>query len=141
MGETELNQQEGHEPVIHVLERGTVQFEHIDLDPIGGEVIQQRFDELAWVVVVIERAVNQVHPDDAEGLLLKDVLLVPHPNMKHDIAVRAAWGDLKADAHPAMRFIGALEIAGCDRIGEDEKGGAVATLTGETLDQELILVV
>ena len=41
VGEAEFDEHERHEAVIHVMKRGAVQFQHIDFDAVGGEVIEE----------------------------------------------------------------------------------------------------
>ena len=71
------------------------------------QVVEQRLDQLLGLVVEEERAVEQVHADDAERLLLQRVLRVEHADVDDDLAVVVARVRLEADAHPAVALVGA----------------------------------
>ena len=77
-------------------------------------------------VAVVEGAVDEVHADDAERLLLQHGLLVPHADVQDDVVGRLLGMDLEADAHPAVGLVVALEALGRDGVGEDEEGRAAA---------------
>ena len=69
--EPELHQLERHQPVVDAAELDAVELDHVDLDAAGGQPVEQALDELVRLVVLEERAVQQVHADDAERLLLQ----------------------------------------------------------------------
>ena len=70
-----------------------LELDHVDLDPPGGQPVEQALDQLLRLVVLEERAVQQVDADDAERLLLQRRLGVEHPHVQDDLARprRAAW--------------------------------------------------
>ena len=69
VGEAAVDEVERHQPVVDLGERRAAEPEHVDLDPVGGEVVEEGRDELAWILVIVARAVDEVHADNAEGLL------------------------------------------------------------------------
>ena len=56
-------------------------------------------------LVVVERAVDQVHAEHAQGLLLARVLLVPHPRVDDDLRRPRARLRLEPDAQPALPLL------------------------------------
>ena len=68
-----------------------------------------------------ERAVEQVHADDAQRLLLQRVFGVEHAHVDDDLAVLVARVGLESHAHPAVALVGPLEVARRDRVGEREE--------------------
>jgi hypothetical protein len=136
-----LHQVERHEPVVDLLKRGSGELQHVDLDPVGAEVVLERLDQLAEVVAVVEGAVDEVGADDAEGLLLEDRLLVPHPacrTISLGSPLGSAWK--RNPSQPWASFV-ALVVAGRHRVREHEEIGPVPPGGREPLDQELVLVV
>lgn len=72
-----------------------------------------------------ERAVNQVHADDAQRFLLFQIGVVQHPYVNEDFVRRCAGLALKTHPQPSMTLGARLETLGGDRVGEGEKGGVV----------------
>ncbi len=138
-GEPMLDELERHEPVVHLLKAGPGELDHVDLDPLGGQVIHERGDEVV-LAVEVERGVNEIDPDDAERLLLLEVLLVQHPDVDEDLrGLRAGLG-LEADAHPAMGLARMKLAVRGDGIGKDEEAGGLAALGVEPLAHQVVLV-
>ena len=94
----------------------------------GAEAVEQRLEQRLRVVVQEARAVDEVHADDAERLLLERVLDVEHAHVDDDLVVGAVGSRLELDAHPAVAFVVAAEAARGNRVGEREERGAVAAL-------------
>ena len=69
--QAELHQLQAHQAVVDVAELDARELDHVDLDALGGQVVEQRFDQLLGLVVHEERAVEQVDADDAQRLLLQ----------------------------------------------------------------------
>ena len=139
--EAVLDQEERHQAVVHVREGGPREAQHVDLDPVHAEVVAQGLDQLREVLAVVEGPVDEVDPDDAQGLLLEHGLLVPHPHVEHDLAWLALRLGLEPEAQPAVGLVGPLVVARGHRVREHEEVGAVAARRREPLDEELILVV
>ena len=70
--EAELHELQRHQPVVHAAELDAAELDHVDLDAAGGQPVEEALDELVRLVVQEEGAVEQVHADDAERLLLRD---------------------------------------------------------------------
>ena len=90
---------------------------------------------------MVERAEEQVHPDDPERFLLVDVRFVEHPHMNDDLTRLAARLRLETHPQPSVRFVMLLETARRHRIGENKKGAYAAELLVQSLDQQLVFVV
>ena len=84
---------------------------------------------------------NEVDAKNAERLLLNEVCLVEHAHVEDDVAERRARGVLKAQAHPAVRFVVAPEAAGGHSIRKDEELTFRADRGIKAFDEELDLVI
>ena len=140
-GQPELHELQGHHAVVDVAELDPRELDHVDLDALGREAVEQRFDDQIGLVMQGERREQQVDADDAERLLLERVLVVEHAHVDGDLAVLVARMRLVLDAHPAVALVGALEAARRDRVGEGEEGRVVAALDAQPLEVEIVLVV
>ena len=87
------------------------EFDHVDLDPFGGQIVEQRFQHQLRLVMQEESRVEQVYADNPQGFLLQAIFVVQHADMNDDLAVLIARMRLKFHAHPAVAFVGALKIA------------------------------
>ena len=122
-------------------ELDALELDHVDLDPAGGQPVEQALDEPLGLVVVEERAVQQVDADDAERLLLQRRLGVEHPHVQDDLAGLVARVRLELHAHPAVALVAAAVAARDHRVGEGEERGLVAALVAEPVQVELELAV
>ena len=86
-------------------------------------------------------AVDEIHADDAERLLLRGVLEIEHAHVDHDLLARAAGLGLKLHAHPAVTLVVAAEAARRHRVREREERGLFAALRAEALEVQALLVV
>ncbi len=139
--QAELDELERHQPVIHATELDAAELDHVDLDPAGGQLVQQALDQPLRLVVLEERAVQQVHPDDAQCLLLCPGLDVQHPHVHDDLARLVVRLGLELHAHPAVAFVTAPEAARHHRVSEREEAARVAALITEPVDVELEFLV
>ena len=139
--EPELHELERHQPVVDRAELDALHLDHVDLDAPGGQPVEQALDQALGLVVLEERAVQQVHPDDAERLLLQRGLVVEHPDVQDDLARLVARVRLELHAHPAVALVAAAVAAGDHGVGEGEERRVVAALVAEPLEVELELVV
>ena len=137
----ELHELQGHEPVVDAAELDAPEADHVDLDPVGVQAIEQALDEDLGLVMLEERAVQKVDADDPEGLLLQRSLNVEHAQVQGDLARLVVRVGLELDAHPAVALVAAPETPGHDGVGEGEEGGAVTTRVAEPVDVEGELVV
>ena len=137
----QLDELERHQPVVHAAELDAAELDHVDLDPADGQPVQQALDQPLRLVVLEERAVQQVHPDDAERLLLQPGLDVEHPHVHDDLAGLVVRLGLELHAHPAVAFVAAPVAARHHRVGEREETARVAALLTEPLDVELEFLV
>ncbi len=141
VGEFVAHEVERHEAVVDRPKGGAAHLEHVHLDALGADVVQKRFDQLLGSFAEIKRAVDQVGPDDAQRLLLEDVIFVPHADVDHDLAGRAVRVGLKTHAQPAVAFVGAFVVSRGDGVGEHKERRVVATLLPEALDEQRVFVV
>ena len=129
-----------HQPVVDSGVGRAGELDHVHLHPRRREIFVKRGDQFLRLVI-IERAVNQVHPDDAERLLLLDVGFIEHPHVDDDLARLAPRLRLETNPEPAVRFVMLLETARRDRVGENKKSALVADLLVEPLDQQIVFVI
>jgi hypothetical protein len=92
LGKAELHQLEAHEAVVHVAEFDARELDHVDLEALGGQVVEQRFDELLGLVVQKERTVQQVDTHDAQGFLLQAGFAIEHAHVQDDLAGSSSRG-------------------------------------------------
>jgi hypothetical protein len=97
----------------------------VDLQALGREVVQQRFQHELRFVVQEKSRIQQIHSDNSQGLLLLAVLMIKHPHMDNDLAIFIARMGLELHTHPAMAFVGAVIVACRYSIGERKKGGGL----------------
>ena len=139
--QAQLHQPQAHHAVVDVAERDARELDHVDFDAPRGEVVEQRLDELVGLVIEEERAVEQVHADDAQRFLLQGVFGVEHPHVEDDLAVLVARMGLEPHAHPAVALVGALEVARRNGVGEHEERGRVAAALAQPAEVQCVLVV
>ncbi len=137
----ELDQLQRHQPVIHAPELDAAELDHVDLDAADGQLVEQGLDQPLRLVVVEERAVQQVHSDDAERLLLQIGLFVEHPHVHDDLAGLIVRLGLELDPHPAVALVAAPVAARHHRVGEREEAVRVAALVVQPLHVEVELMV
>ena len=138
-GEAVLDELEGHEAIVDLLEAGAGEFNHVDLDALGSEAVDKRCDEGA-LAVEIKGGVNEIDADDAEGLLLLVIFLIEHANVDEDLGGLGAGLGLEANAHPTVGFAGLEMAARGDGIGEYEEACGIAAPGFEAFEHELVLV-
>src|SRR5262249_29663667 len=126
-----------HDAVVDVAKFDSAELEHVDLDPPGGEIIEQRFHELLRDVAKEKRAIAKIHADDAEGFLLGRGFFVEHADVHHDLAGLIVDATLKLDSHPAMAFGRAAIAPRHDRVCEREKRSALTAIDAEPLHVEI----
>ena len=123
--QAELHELQGHEPVVDAAELDPPEADHVDLDPVGVQAVEQVLDQDFGFVVFEERSVEEVDADDAERLLLERCLDVEHAQVQGDLTRLVVRVGLELDAHPAVALVAAPEAAGDDGVGEGEERGAV----------------
>ena len=137
----ELDQLERRQPVVHAAELDAAELHHVDLDAADGQLVEQGLDQPLRLVVVEERTVEQVDPDDAERLLLQVGLFVEHPHVHDDLAGLVVRLGLELHAHPAVALVAAPVTTRHDRVGEREEAVGVAALLVQPLHVEVKLMV
>src|SRR6202022_3097809 len=112
--------------VVHVGEERPGEINHVDLDTARGQTVRQRANKSVLIVNVMESAKDQVNADNAQSLLLEDILFVRHSDVQNDVARRCLGRSLEPHPHPTVTFIRAFEALGCPRIGKNEKRATYA---------------
>jgi len=68
VGQPLLHQLQAHEPVVHAVEGGTRELDHVHVDaPRARELIHERADEGLRLRMTVVRAVDQIDAQHAEG--------------------------------------------------------------------------
>src|SRR6201984_3904084 len=101
--------------------------DHVDFEPIQSKIIGQRLDKFVLIGEVIKSAIDQIDAADSQGLLLKNIFFVPHPDVHHDVAWLRIRLTLKSDSHPAMAFVRAFEISSGPRVAKNKKLRVIAS--------------
>jgi len=139
--QAELDELERHQPVVHSAELDAAELDHVDFDPADGQSVKQALDQPFRLVMLEERAVKHVHPDDAKRLLLQPGLDVEHPDVHDDLARLVVRLGLELHAHPAVALVAAAVAPRHHGVGEREEAVRVAAVVVEPLDVELELLV
>ena len=84
---------------------------------------------------------NEINPDNAQCLLLADMVFIEHADMDHDLAGAALTLCLELNSHPAMALVSAMKISSSDRIGENKEIGALPSCGSKALKKQVKLVV
>ena len=120
VGQPLLDEQQAHQPVVDGGEGGPGKLHHVHFHAVPCELVHEGPDEVFGSLVVVERAVDQVHPEDAERFLLAHVVQVPHPGMDDDLGGGPSRLGLEPDAQPAVAVLLPRVALGGHRVGEDE---------------------
>jgi len=139
-GESELHQLQAHDAIVDVPELDAGELDHVDLDALGRQAVEQRLHEELGLVVEEAGAVDQVDADDPERFLLRLLLAVEHVDVDEDLAVGVARMRLKAHPEPAVALARSAEAARLDGVGEDEERRGVATALAQALEIQAVLV-
>lgn len=136
-----LDQLQAHQTVVDVPEFNSREFDHIDFDSFGAQVIEQRFDQLFRVMEEEAGSIDEVDADHAEGFLLGLIFMIKHTDMNDNLAGFIAGVGLELDPHPAMAFSAAPVTGRPHRIGEGKKSGPVSPDFGQAFLVQIHLVV
>ena len=120
--------------VIDIAKFDAIELDHVDLDTLRRQTVDERLDEPGGIMVEEARSVDEVNADNSERLLLQLVGLVPHAHVNDDLRRLVSRMRLEFNTHPAVAFIGAFVIPRRDGIGEREKSSRIAAASGETFD-------
>ena len=60
--------------------------------------------------IVIKTGVKKVDTEDPNGILLQHPVVIQQFDVDDDVVVATVWFELETDAHPAMAFIGFVEV-------------------------------
>ena len=141
IGQPLLHQLKGEQSVVHRGKFLAAELNHVDLDALDGEVVEQGVDDGLGVPVQVHRRVDEVHAQDANGLRLLEAVAVPHRDVQEDIARFGTGLALKPDAHPTVGLVLPLETLGGHGGGEGEELGGRTALAFEAFDQEWVLMI
>lgn len=139
-GEAHLNEFQGHQAVVDVAEFDAREFDHVDFDTFGGEVIEKGFEEFVGVVMKHAGAVDEVDSDNPKSVLLESIGVVEHAHVDDDLAAFVAGVSLEADTQPAMTLVRAVIIPGGNGVGEGEKSGGVAAISFQAFEVQVLLI-
>ena len=89
----------------------------------------------------IQRAVDEIDADDAQGLLFLQILFVPEPDMDDDLRRLAARLGLKTNAQPAVRVVVPRITARHHRVGKDKKPGRRPAFFPQPFQQQPVFVI
>ena len=127
--------------MVDALEGASAELDHVDLDPVATEVIEERAQQALRPVGVSERAVDQVHAEHAERFLLHESVAVEHPRVQDDLVRLGLRVVLEADPHPTVTVGVAAVVLGRHRVREREERALASPLEIEPFDQQVVFVV
>src|SRR5260370_4746245 len=102
--------------------------QHVDLNSVDAKVVLKRLNQSSRVAAVVEGAVDQIDPYDAERLLLQHRVLVPHADVQYDLARLSHGLRLKPQTQPAVSFVSTLLVTGGHGVRKDKKCGSIAAI-------------
>ncbi len=126
VGERVLDKPEAHQAVVDVGEGGSRELDHVDFDAIAGQVVQERGNEGLGFRMLINRAVKQVDPDEADRLPFAGGLDVVRGDVKDELRRLRPGHGLKADSQPAVAVrVSSAAVSGRG-VRKSEKRGLVS---------------
>jgi hypothetical protein len=140
VGQAQADQAERRGPVVEGAEGGALEMDELDLHPADAHAFDEGGEEGVHAGPGVEGGVDEVDPDDAEGVLLAPRVLVPQPQVQEHLARRGERRLLEAQPDPGMALALAVVRGGRDRVGEGEEAGLRPALGGQAIDQQLVLV-
>ena len=112
----------------------------VHLDATGADVLDEGLDEFVDRRTAVERGVDEVHTDHAQGVLLPAGVAVPEAQVQDDVARRGAGLGLETHAHPGMPLPFPVVRSRGDGVGEGEEARLRAALGRQPIDQQTVLV-
>ena len=101
-GQPQLHQLQAHQAVVHVAKGRAGKLDRVDSQPLGRQTVEQRGDQLLWLLMPVNGAVHQVDAEDAQRFLLLEVLPVIQPRMNDDLGRFRPWLSLEPNPQPPM---------------------------------------
>src|ERR1700722_4432637 len=118
---------EQQDTAIPTFECRPAKIHEVDLDSLFDvlcQACQKRFLGLQF----IERRVNKIDAENADGFLLENVGGIAHIDVQQDVVRRATGLQLKAETDPAMRVVRSGKVARGDGINKREEARFRATV-------------
>ena len=136
IGQPLLDELEAHQPVVERVEGEAGKLDHVHFHAVAGQLVHERADEGLGPRVIVEGAVDQIHPEHPQRLLLARVLPVPHARVDDDLRGRRARLRLEPDAQPALPLLLARIAPRRDGVGEDEEPRRAAARAVQPLQEQ-----
>src|SRR4029450_696093 len=94
VGEVLLHELQAHEPIVHVVEGGAGELDHVHFEAIARQLVHEGADERLGLRVRVMGAVDQVDPDPTAGASCWRVAVV---------SLRFTWTITSEGASPGWR--------------------------------------
>src|SRR5208283_1471135 len=114
--------------------------DHVHLHALPGKIVKQGVNKPVRLVVQVKRAVNKVHTDHTERLLLAGVFFVEHPDVDNDFGGFLPWRSLEPNAHPTAPLLLTREAASRHCVREGKESALVAVRFFESFLRQIELV-
>ena len=137
--ETLLDELQAHEAVVHPDEGRPGELDHVHVEALARQLVQERTNEPGGIGMAKECAVDQVDAEDAERLLLGHGGAVVQGDVDDRLGRLGLGLVLEADADPAAAVVVVLEAASGHGVGEGEEGGGGAAARAECLHEQVEL--
>src|SRR5450631_905292 len=121
LSESSTNQVDQQGRTIPTLECRPAKIYVVDLDSLGDDVFCQAFQKRFPGLPFIERGVDEVDPENTDGLLLEDIRRIAHIDVQQDIVGRTTGLRLESETDPAVCVVGSGEVTSRDGINKAEE--------------------
>src|ERR1700727_1110525 len=134
--ETRAHQMGKDRALVPSFEGWPTQFHIVDFEAFL-KLLSKILEERLFPLQLIKNSVDQVHTQDADGLLLEGVGRVTQVDMQHYVVRLVTGAELESQADPPVSLVCSGIVAGGDGINEGEEASCRPTALVE-LVQELV---
>ena len=141
VGHALLDKLKRQEAVVDVGKSRAVHLHHVDFQLVSVKVVVQALEHLLGALVEVEGPVDEVHPEHACRLLLKQGVLLVEARVQDDFAGLALCGRLEPDAKPTVTLNGLVVVDGGHGVGEGKVLLRGVVLPCDAFLNQVVLVV
>src|SRR5439155_16771913 len=102
-----LDELEAHQPIVHTRECGTGKLDHVDLDALARQVVDQRRCQITGPRVLKYGGVEQVHAENPHRLLLMRGVAIEKMGVNDDLRRLLVRVRLESNAEPPAAVLSA----------------------------------
>ncbi len=117
-----LHELQAHEPVVDARKGRAGELDHVDLDALARQLVQERGDQVRRVLPPVNGAVDQVDAEHTQRLLLARGRRVAQVSMEDHLGRLLVRSGLEPDAEPAAPGAGATVASRLHGVGDMPTG-------------------